>query len=142
MANKTMHSLVRGAFILTLASFLAKLLSAIYRVPFQNLVGDRGFYVYQQIYPIYGIAMTIALTSVPQFLSKLLVGQSPLEKRTQLRTYFSFIFGLSVLAWLFLLLTSDWLALGMGDRQLAPLIRVTSFTFLLIPFLSFYRGSF
>ncbi|EFU74244.1 putative polysaccharide biosynthesis protein [Enterococcus italicus] len=142
MANKSMHSLVRGAFILTLASFFAKLLSAIYRVPFQNLVGDRGFYVYQQIYPIYGIAMTIALTSVPQFLSKLLVGQSPLEKRTQLRTYFSFIFGLSVLAWLFLLLTSDWLALGMGDKQLAPLIRVTSFTFLLIPFLSFYRGSF
>ena len=84
MANKTMHSLVRGAFILTLASFLAKLLSAIYRVPFQNLVGDRGFYVYQQIYPIYGIAMTIALTSVPQFLSKLLVGQSPLEANVKI----------------------------------------------------------
>lgn len=142
MEKRQIHSLVRGAFVLTLASFFAKLLSAVYRVPFQNLAGDRGFYVYQQIYPIYGIAMTIALTSIPQFLSKLLVGQSPLEKRTILRTYFSFIATLSFLTWLFFMVTSNWLALGMGDGQLAPLIRVTSFTFLLIPFLAFYRGSF
>ena len=48
------------AFVLTIASFIAKVLSALYRIPLQNLVGDEGFYVYQQVYPIYGIAMTLA----------------------------------------------------------------------------------
>jgi len=36
----------------------------------QDLVGDEGFYVYQQVYPIYGIAMTLALSGLPQFISK------------------------------------------------------------------------
>ncbi|MEL5941172.1 oligosaccharide flippase family protein, partial [Tetragenococcus halophilus] len=55
-----MKTMMEGAFILTIASFIAKVLSAIYRIPFQNIVGDEGFYVYQQVYPIYGIAMTFA----------------------------------------------------------------------------------
>ena len=45
-----------------LPAFIAKILSAVYRVPFQNMVGNTGFYVYQQVYPIYGIGMTFALT--------------------------------------------------------------------------------
>lgn len=51
MQNRQMKHVVRGAFILSLASLVTKILSAVYRVPFQNLVGNTGFYVYQQIYP-------------------------------------------------------------------------------------------
>lgn len=65
-----MQKMMQGAFVLTAASFIAKVLSAIYRVPLQNLVGDKGFYVYQQVYPIYGLAMTLALSGLPQFISK------------------------------------------------------------------------
>ena len=32
--------LVKGAMILTLAALVSKILSAVYRVPFQNIVGD------------------------------------------------------------------------------------------------------
>ena len=69
LANKEMRVMMQGAFVLTAASFVAKLLSAIYRVPYQNFAGDEGFYVYQQVYPIYGIAMTLALSGLPQFIS-------------------------------------------------------------------------
>ena len=62
-----MRRVMQGAFVLTIASFIAKVLSALYRIPLQNLVGDEGFYVYQQVYPIYGIAMTLALSGLPQF---------------------------------------------------------------------------
>ena len=54
--KKPMNSIVKGGLLLTISSFIAKLLSALYKVPFQNLTGDAGFYVYQQIYPIYGLA--------------------------------------------------------------------------------------
>ncbi|MDV5138446.1 oligosaccharide flippase family protein, partial [Enterococcus lactis] len=57
MDHKEMRRVMHGAFILTIASFIAIVLSALYRIPLQNLVGDEGFYVYQQVYPIYGIAM-------------------------------------------------------------------------------------
>ena len=76
MSDKSMKQLLKGAFILTFAAFLSKILSAVYRVPFQNFVGDLGFYVYQQAYPFYGVAMTLALTGFPQFLSKFLA-ESP-----------------------------------------------------------------
>ena len=51
MPETKMKSVMQGALVLTAASFVAKLLSAVYRVPFQNLVGDEGFYVYQQYTP-------------------------------------------------------------------------------------------
>ena len=38
-----MRQVMHGAFVLTLASFIAKVLSALYRIPLQNLVGDEGF---------------------------------------------------------------------------------------------------
>jgi PST family polysaccharide transporter len=70
MQNPQMKRLLQGAWTLSLAAMIAKILSAIYRVPFQNLVGDTGFYVYQQVYPLYGIGMTFALSGFPVFISK------------------------------------------------------------------------
>ena len=43
MPKSQLKRTMEGAFILTIASFIAKVLSAVYRVPFQNLVGDEGF---------------------------------------------------------------------------------------------------
>ena len=37
-----MRRVMQGAFVLTIASFIAKVLSALYRI-LQNLVGDEGF---------------------------------------------------------------------------------------------------
>lgn len=68
----TEQKAMRGAFILSVAAIIAKVLSAVYRIPLQNLVGNTGFYVYQQIYPIYGIGMTFALNGYPNFISKII----------------------------------------------------------------------
>ena len=53
-------NVMKGAIILSGASFIAKILSAMYRIPFENMVGNLGFYVYQQVYPIYAIGMTFS----------------------------------------------------------------------------------
>ncbi|MGC6768074.1 putative polysaccharide biosynthesis protein [Enterococcus sp. LJL128] len=143
MAHKEIRTMLQGALMLTVASFIAKLLSAVYRVPFQNLVGDEGFYVYQQVYPIYGIAMTLALTGLPQFISKVVAEQEDVsEKRSVLQRLFPYVLVLSLLAFAFFFFGSDWLAGLMGDKQLGSLIRVVSVTFVLVPVLSFYRGNF
>lgn len=138
-----MKTMMEGAFILTIASFIAKVLSAIYRIPFQNIVGDEGFYVYQQVYPIYGIAMTFALTGFPQFLSKLVAEQTgPQEKRRILDESYSLLWWSAFILWAITFLFSRGLASSMGDPELAIVIRVASFTFLLMPALSLYRGLF
>jgi hypothetical protein len=53
-------NLMRGTFILTIAALFTKILSAFYRIPFQNIVGDVGFYIYQQVYPFYAIAIALS----------------------------------------------------------------------------------
>lgn len=143
MAHKEMRTMMKGAFVLTIASFIAKVLSAVYRVPFQNLVGDEGFYVYQQVYPIYGIAMTLALSGLPQFISKIVAEQQGVSAQKKvLQQLFPFVFVLAGLCWMFFFLGSHEIAIMMGDVQLTSLIQVVSFTFLLVPIVSFYRGNF
>ena len=142
MSDKTLEkNMLKGTVILTLTSFVVKLLSAIYRVPYQNLVGDEGFYVYQQIYPIYGIGMTLALTGLPVYLSKILAAsETEEEEQKKLNLFFTIVSVLSFVMFAFLYLLAIPLAKVMGDVALAPLIQVVSFVFLLVPFLSTYRG--
>lgn len=143
MPKSQLKRTMEGAFILTIASFIAKVLSAVYRVPFQNLVGDEGFYVYQQVYPIYGLAMTLALSGLPQFISRVIAEQpDPQKQRAQIQVIYPYVFWTAIGLWATTFFFADVIARVMGDAGLASLIHVVSFTFLFVPPLTFYRGSF
>ena len=66
---------MKGAVILTAAGIIVKLLSAVYRIPFQNIVGDIGFYIYQKVYPYSGNFIVLATTGFPVVISKLYLEQ-------------------------------------------------------------------
>lgn len=141
--EKTRNNLAKGTLLLTLSSFIVKVLSAIYRVPFQNMVGDRGYYVYQQAYPIYGIGMTLALSGLPLFISKLVSEQTTdIGKKDILSKSFVIVSYFSAVIFFIVFFGNSVIANGMDDSQLAPVIRMTSFIFLLVPVLSLYRGYF
>jgi len=69
--NKRMNSIIQGALILTIAGIISKILSAFYRIPIQNLTGDLGFYLYQQIYPFIAIVIILTLYSFPAAISQM-----------------------------------------------------------------------
>lgn len=136
------QTLFQGALILTLASLLSKVLSAVYRVPFQNMVGDEGFYIFQQAYPFYGISMTLSLTAAPLFLSKLVAEQADDndKQRYLLQRGQRYLLFLGLVLFSLLFFGATVIARLMGDEQLTGIIKVTSFTYLLLPFLGSYRG--
>ncbi len=137
-------ALFRGAFILAVAALITKVLSAVYRIPFQNIVGDVGFYIYQQVYPFYGIAMVLATTGFPVVISKLYAEQKIKKdhEKTRRLLFVSFVilqfFGL--LCFLVLYLGADSIALWMNDKKLSVLLKVVSIVFLLFPAASILRG--
>lgn len=137
-------AVVRGAFILAIAAILTKVLSALYRVPFQNIVGDVGFYIYQQVYPFYGMAMVLSTTGFPVVISKLYAEQkeSGDEGKARLLLFVSFTYlqVLGFLSFLLLYFGAERLALWMNDPHLTTLIRVVSVVFLTIPIVSVLRG--
>jgi O-antigen/teichoic acid export membrane protein len=136
--------LFKGAFILTMAALIIKILSAVYRIPFQNIVGDVGFYIYQQVYPFYGLAVVLATTGFPVVISKLF---AELKEKGDIHgakrlLFMSFIYLqlFGVLCFAILYLGADQIALWMNDPRLAILLKVVSVVFLMFPFISVLRG--
>ncbi|WP_125761922.1 putative polysaccharide biosynthesis protein [Companilactobacillus hulinensis] len=134
---------IKGTWILTIASLFSELLSAIYRIPLQNIVGDRGYFIYQQVYPIYGIFSVLALSGLPVIISKTFAQQDSLAAKSKLMkvTFVGLLVGslvLTVMLWI----SARSLALFMGDPNLYHEIRAVSLTFLLVPFEASFRGYF
>lgn len=141
MQHKQLNRVLQGTLILTISSLIAKILSAVYRIPFQNLVGDAGFYVYQQVYPIYGLGVVLALSGLPVFISKVVAEQQ--DEQTQRDVAQQFFWLLLIGAIVVtggLLIFATPLAQLMGDGRLAPVIRSVSLMFLGMPFLAVGRG--
>lgn len=102
-----MKSYMKGAALLTIAALIVKVLSAIYRVPFQNLVGDEGFYIYQQVYPVIFIFVVWTASGFAVAISKMLADNDcildPLERDQKRNGIMRIIFRyLTVLSLLFL----------------------------------------
>lgn len=138
-----MQEAMHGALLLTIATFIVKVLSVVYRVPFQNMVGDAGFYMYQQVYPFVGIFVAWTSYGYSVALSKWLAestNEMEREKRTQLG--FIYVTLLMIFIFIFLYTNATTLAKAMGDEALAPLLQTSSWLALIVPFLATLKGSF
>ncbi|TMU82982.1 polysaccharide biosynthesis protein [Bacillus sp. BHET2] len=135
---------MRGAMVLTMAALVTKILSAVYRVPFQNIVGDIGFYIYQQVYPFYGIAIALSTYGFPVIISKLVAEKLKEEGEEGAKnvavTSFLFLCIVGVTWFLLVYFGAGVIAGWMGDPLLTPLLQVISLSFLLLAPLSVMRG--
>jgi len=141
--NET-NKLVKSALLLTLAGLISKVLSAGYRIPLQNLTGDVGFYIYQQVYPILGIALMLSLYGFPAAISKMTVEMKATGRPLSFNDfYLPILFILLTLNGaisLFLLLNAEAIAGWVGDKNLASAYQIAAFSFLLVPFSALLRG--
>ncbi|MEC3882214.1 polysaccharide biosynthesis protein [Halobacillus sp. HZG1] len=146
MTKLRSRSVLQGAFILTLAGLISKVISAGYRVPLQNLTGDLGFYVYQQVYPILGIALILALYGFPAAISKIVSDiddqSSPLSVPSFYIPVFLWVMMASGLIFMAGFLSSPWIASVMGDEKLTTSLKSAFAVFLLVPFVAVVRGTF
>ncbi|RPA60558.1 polysaccharide biosynthesis protein [Aerococcus agrisoli] len=139
--TSTTQKAMQGAAILTLAAFIAKILSAIYRVPLQNLVGNTGFYVYQQVYPIYGIGMTFALNGLPSFIGKqVALAPDAYSQKRVMQRYSVIVSIFAAICFAIVYFGAGQIATMMGDALLAPVVQSVSYMFLLMPILLLSRG--
>ena len=145
-----MKSYMKGAALLTIAALIVKVLSAIYRVPFQNLVGDEGFYIYQQVYPFIAIFVVWTSSGFAVAISKMLADNDLLKDKVQreqrrsgiLRIIFRYLTVLSFIFFAVLFGGADMIAQMMGDAKLAPLLRTGSFIVFVMPALAILKGGF
>lgn len=144
MDGKGTNQLVKGALVLTLAGLLSKILSAGYRIPLQNLTGDIGFYIYQQVYPLLGIATVLALYGFPSAISTLTAKTKQQGGSLTFRFFygpiFMALFAICSLVFVFLYMNAEALSVWMGNEKLVDTYKMAAFVFLSIPFTSLLRG--
>ena len=112
---------MKGTMILTITAFFVKLLSLLYKVPYQNISGDEGLYVFQQIYPLIGVYTTLNGVVLPTIISELLLTHQYSEDIKRYIKNSLWIFGLVSFVGLFL--GSHLIAYTMGDMQLTWIVR-------------------
>lgn len=134
--------LAQGVGLLTLTGLIAKVLSAMYRIPLQNMVGNAGFYVYQQVYPLYGIGVVLALSGWPMLIAKVVSEQSSQRQaKVAAARLHRILVVISLILFSGIYLGAPVLAYWMGgDLQLNPVIQMVAWMFLFMPILATARG--
>lgn len=58
--------------LISLGGFVSKMLGAIYRIPLTNFLGGEGMGIYQMVYPLYCILLTVSASGIPTGIARLI----------------------------------------------------------------------
>src|SRR5699024_9979109 len=117
-----------------------------YRIPLQNLTGDYGFYIYQQVYPFLGMMMILSLYGFPSAIAQIIADLSRGKKEISVRSVYGPILTLLLITTsivsLALFFGADQMAKFIGDPQLGRAYRWVALALILVPFTALLRGAF
>ncbi|MFS0864484.1 putative polysaccharide biosynthesis protein [Fredinandcohnia sp. 179-A 10B2 NHS] len=146
--------LLRGTFILTLGTYISRVLGMVYLFPFVYLVGETGLALYQYGYGQYTIFLALSTIGIPAAVSKFVSKYNSLgDYYTGRRMLKSGILVMSItglISFLLLYYLAPVLApiqLGGDDQHnsvedVIHVIRMVSFALLVVPIMSIIRGFF
>lgn len=123
-----------SVIVLTITMLVIKVLSAIYRVPYQNVMGDEGLYAYQQVYPIVAIVSVLSINAIPSVISQHDQHGFPYRIMRLLNV-------VSIVVLIILFVCSPWIARLMGDGHLTNMLRTASLVLLPASFVAVIRGT-
>ena len=66
------QSYIKGAVIISLGGFISKVLGAVYRIPLTAVLGGKGMGIYQMVYPLYCILLTVSASGIPTGIARLI----------------------------------------------------------------------
>lgn len=140
------NSFLAGAFILAFAGILSKVIGMFYRIPLQEIVGDNGLGLYQEVYPLYLTFLILATAGVPVALSRVIAEALAEGKRGAVSQILArsmvLMGGIGLILFAILYLSSPLIAGLMGNPHLVEPIRAISLSLLFVPLIAVIRGFF
>ena len=137
---------IKGAAILGLASLISKMLGLVYRIPYQNITGDLGYYVFTQVYPLYSVLLVLATGGFPIAISKIVSEKLAVGDIYGVRKVFKLavitLIFTGIIFFLLLYSGAGWIAHWMGNDKLILPIQSVSFALLVVPAMAAIRGYF
>lgn len=82
------QSFIAGAAIIAAGGFISKILGALYRIPLTNILGCEGMGIYQMVYPLYCILLTVSASGIPAGIARLIAsGKAEGAEKSAFRLY-------------------------------------------------------
>lgn len=146
------NSFIEGTIIATLSILIVRAIGIIYVIPFNAIIGERGGALYGYAYNIYQLFLSVSSAGFPFAISKITSEYNALGYKKAINdTYklaIKLIFGMSVIIFLLLFLFAPQIGKiiigtatgGNTIEDIAFVIRIVSFSILIVPFLSVTRG--
>ena len=146
------NSFMQGAFVASMGIVISKILGILYVIPFYAIIGEQGGALYGYAYNIYSIFLSISTAGFPLAVSKMISEYNALgyykEKEQAFKIAKRLLTAIGVVCFLVLFIFAPTIAdliLGTVEGGNTPgdvvfVIRVISFSILVVPILSVYRG--
>ena len=138
--KKLENNLIKGALFLSIGGFITKVIGAIYRIPLTNLLGAEGIGLYQMVFQLYSLLLTVSSTGVPNGMAKLIAEGRNGEKVLKSALYF--FVPISLIASIFLAVFGYKLALLQGNALAKTCYYAIAPSVLLVSVISCFRGYF
>lgn len=130
---------IKGALIISAGGFISKLLGAVYRIPLVAFLGGEGMGIYQLVYPLYCILLTVSASGIPTGIARLIssgAGQGAERKA------FYLYGGIGLIGSLLMFALSSPLAAAQGEEAVALCCRLLSPSVFFVAVISIVRGYF
>ena len=135
------NGILSGALILSVGAVLAKVFSAVYRIFLTRILGGTGIGIYQLIFPLYSLFVVLASSGIPLAISKV-IAKNLENSQKILKKCIKFMFFLTVILSLTLLLVSKPLATLQGKNEIAICYIILAPTIILVGVSSVLKGYF
>ncbi|MGN0807645.1 MAG: oligosaccharide flippase family protein [Candidatus Coproplasma sp.] len=133
------QSYIKGALIISAGGLISKLLGAIYRIPLVAYLGGEGMGIYQLVYPLYCILLTISASGIPTGIARLISsgGQKGAERKA------FYLYGcIGLIGSLIMFALSAPLAAAQGESGVALCCKLLSPSVFFVAIISVVRGYF
>ena len=139
-----MSKLLRGAGVLAVCAIIAKLIGALYRIPLTNIIGAEGIGLYQMVFPLYTVLLTMSSGGLPVAISKIVSARRAQGDEAGARqVLFASLFSLSIAglaAGLVVVFLRGKIALVQGNEKAAlPYLGIAP-SLLFVAVISCFRG--
>ena len=147
MAQKrTEKNFMAQGAILGIASIIVRIIGLIYRIPLNNILGEKGVAYYGVAFQVYSILLLLSSYSLPLAVSKMVSARVTLGRYKQTRRLFItcifFALAVGIAAFCITFFGADLFARILNYPESAIAIKVLSFALVILSVLGVFRGFF
>lgn len=142
--TKKGNGFLKGAAWIAAGGFIAKVIGALYRIPLTNLIGAHGIGLYQLVYPVYCLLLTVSATGIPSSIAKLTAERLGREEAPQplFRTAMKLFVWIGLAGSVLMAAIAPFLAKAQGSEAVLGGYYTLAPSVLLVSAISVFRGWF